>query len=313
MSYALIEEGINKIKNVTSWSSLLIEYNHKKKPNEYVCYKMNFETSELLTGTIFEMCKAYLKIVNSYGNKVLDYTGTNPKNVVDKISTTNSLVDTCWKALIESINRCDDTTDLKNIKASAYIFVGTYTNSEGNAQNLYLLTKRNPLLTFKKGRTKIFTSQHNTIKQSADPLVQFNKCFDALIYNNVIYMINSNCESIFNMEHSYKLICNTCLSELETLNIIQDIEDFRSYASNGQTPRKFITYDKDIIEKLKQTKWRIKLAKELKIPLTSDNEKFILSDTKHAKNFTLAICGKTKLNMFDATICEVPSSIPLKL
>lgn len=41
MSFNLIQEGINKTKDITSWTSLLIKYNHKSNPNEYVCYNIN--------------------------------------------------------------------------------------------------------------------------------------------------------------------------------------------------------------------------------------------------------------------------------
>ena len=36
MSLQEIESAINTAKQITQWSSLLIEYNHKRNPNEYV-------------------------------------------------------------------------------------------------------------------------------------------------------------------------------------------------------------------------------------------------------------------------------------
>lgn len=41
------------------------------------------------------------------------------------------------------------------------------------------------------------------------------------------------------------------------------------------------------------------------------NKKFDLSEPNNAKNFTLAICDKTKFNMFDDGVCEVSSSTPI--
>lgn len=313
MSFNLIEQGLNKTKDVTSWSSFLIEYNHKAHPNEYVCYDMKFSTGKLLKDTISDMCATYLNVVNKYEKKVIDYTGYNPKNVVDKIGTDNVLIKDCWKSLIDHINVSDDTTSFKNIKATAYIFVGTYKTDSGEFKNLYLLTRKNPLYTYKKNRSAIFTSQHNTISEADEPLVQFNKCFDALIYNNILYMINSNCESIFNMEYSHRKICQKCLSELEKSNIIEDITVYKNYATVGQVPKKFITYDSVIVNKLKLPKWQKQLSKDLKIPLNTKTNQFDLSNETNAKIFTLAICGKTKLNMFDDGICEVHSSTPLNL
>lgn len=311
MSFALIEDGLNKAKNITTWSSLLIEYNHVKHPNEYICYDMNFSSPDLLSTTISNMCDAFLSIVNKYDKKVLEYTGENSKDVVDKLSTKNVLIATCWNALIEHINNSDDTTEFKNIHANAYVFVGSYTLDDGTSENIYLLTRKNPLLTYKKGRTPIFTSQNNIIAKADEPLVQFSKSFDAIVYKNIIYMINNNCESIFNMEYTHKIICKKQLSELETANIISDIESYKTFASSGHNPKKFITYDSSIVEKLKQTKWKNKLSKDLKIPIDPVTKQFDLRKEVNAKNFTLVICGKTKLNMFDDGICEVTTSIPI--
>ena len=36
MSFQKIESAINTAKQITHWNSLLIEYNHKRNPNEYV-------------------------------------------------------------------------------------------------------------------------------------------------------------------------------------------------------------------------------------------------------------------------------------
>ncbi|GLC31134.1 DUF4868 domain-containing protein [Clostridium omnivorum] len=313
MSFSLIEEGLNKVQAVTAWDTLLIKYDHKTHPNEFTCYNINFNTENLLKGTISDMCGTYLKTVQKFEKKVQEYTGFNPKNVVDKLSTTNPIIKDSWTSLIQSINVSDDTTSLKDIKASAFIFAGTYKDEQNVVQNLYLLARKNPIITFKKDRTHIFTSQHNTITETTNPLVQFGKGFDALIYKSKIYMINSNCEGILNMEYSHKKICQKSLDLLEQSNIINDIESYRQFATSGQTPKKFITYDSAIVEKLKLTKWQKQLSSDLKIPINPATKKFDLHDVNHARIFTLAICGKTKLNMFSDGVCEVPSSTPLSL
>lgn len=313
MSFELIEEGINKIHDVTSWNSLLISYNHKSRPNDYICYNMNFQTSELLRDTINHVSNSYFNAVKSFDGKVLEYTGANPRNVVDKISTTNPLISSNWNSIVQHINSSDDTTSLKDIKANAYIFVGTYKSTDGKSQNLYLLTRKNPILTYKKGRPKkIFASRHNIIEEIDEPLVQFGTTCDALIYKGNLYMINSNCESVFNMEYSHKIICEQSLEKLETLNLIKDIDLYKNYAKSKQVPRKFITYNDSISQKLTKPKWRNLLSKELHIPFDSKSNKFDLNKEIHAKNFTLAVCGKTKLDMFEDNICEVPTSTPLK-
>ncbi|MPN52775.1 hypothetical protein SDC9_200438 [bioreactor metagenome] len=71
MSYTIIEEGIAKAKEIPTWSSVLVEYNHSKHPNEYICYDMNFSSVDLLSTTITGMCDAFLSIVKKYDKKVI--------------------------------------------------------------------------------------------------------------------------------------------------------------------------------------------------------------------------------------------------
>ena len=54
-----------------------------------------------------------------------------------------------WPSLIEHINNSDDSVDLKDISANAFAFVGNYEDTDGNNKNLYLLSRKNPVLTFK--------------------------------------------------------------------------------------------------------------------------------------------------------------------
>lgn len=311
MSYEIIEEAINKAKEISNWNSVLVEYNHVKNPNEYVCYDMNFSTSNLLDSTILDMCNLFLATIKKYDKNILNYSGQNPKNAVDKISTDNILISECWNSLINHINNSDDTTEFKDIKANAYVFIGSYTLDDGSSKNIYLITRKNPILTYKKSRSPIFTSQNNTISKADEPFVQFSKSFDAIVFKENMYMINNNCESIFNMEYTHKILCKKRLVELEENNIIEDFETYNKFASSGHNPKKFITYDSTMANKLKQQNWRVRLSEDLKIPYNPVTKKFILQDPDDAKKFTLVICGKTKSNMYEDGFCEVPSSTPL--
>lgn len=310
MSYNKILDCLTKIHEITSWETHLIKYNHRTNPNEFTCYTINFDDNDLLMETIQLMCKNYKYVVDKYNTNVVEYSGFNPKNTVDKLSVANPIINEQWNSLIQHINISDDSTDIKDIKSNGFIFVGTYLENSTH-KNIYLLGRKNPVLGYNSNRT-FFTSRHNTISEAKEPLLQFPKCFDAIVYDGILYMINSNCESIFNMEYSHKLICKKCLLELSEINLIENMDSFLQYATAGHTPKKFVTYDNLIIEKLKTPQGQQHFAQVLKIPLTNSN-KFDLSTETNAKNFILAICGKTKHNLFDDTLCEVPSSTPLIL
>lgn len=309
MSFQKIESAINTAKQITHWNSLLIEYNHKKRPNEYVCYTINFASAQLLNNIITSMCNAFLSVVK-HQNRILNYTAQNPKNTTEKLDVTGKLMQLSWPSLVNHINSSDDSIDLKDISANAFVFAGSYEDIDGNSKNLYLLSQKNPVISFKK-RTPIFSAKNNTIVRTTEPLIQFGKCFDILIIDNTLYSINNNFESIFNIEYSHKIVCQEHLQELETANIVDDIDSYKAFASSGQNPKKFITYNPENVEKLKTQEYKELLKNCLRIPINPTTNKFDLSDPKNAKNFTLVICDKVKNNMLDDGICEVPSSSPI--
>jgi len=312
MSYQYIEEGINVINSVTSWSLALIEYNHKTHPGEYTCYSLGFQSDELLKSTITDMSGYFLNIIQTNDQMVQEYTGTNSKNVVDRLSVSNDLVKTQWKNLLSSLNECDDNKSLVDIKSNAYIFAGTY-SQDGKDRNIYLLSRKNPVYTYKKGKGKIFESRHNKITEISEPLIQFGKTYDVLIYRDVIYSLNNNFESIFNMEYSHRVICKSSLEIIKKASIIKNYENYEKFALSGQHPRKFISFDKGIVDNIRRKENLDIIVLELKIPYDKNVMKFDLTDISHAELFTKAICNKTKHDMFSDGLCEVPNSIPLNL
>lgn len=312
MSYNLIKESLEKVNSIDTWSLALIKYHHKARPNDYTCYELNFKTDTLLKSTVSDMCSAFLSIIDKDNKDIKDYTGSNSKNDVDKINIENQLIKVPWDSLIESINVADDSTELKNIKSNAFIFVGTY-EKDNKEHNIYLISRRNPIYTYKKGRGKIFESRHNIIKEIDEPLLQFGKTFDALIYKGILYTINNNFETIFNMEYTHRIVCKNSLETLESLDIIHDFKSYESFALSGQHPRKFSTFDKSIIDNIQSENSLRILVDELNIPYNQETQKFNLNENKHADLFTKAICGRTKYNMFMDGVCEVPNSTPLSL
>ncbi|GEA37656.1 hypothetical protein [Enterocloster clostridioformis] len=96
------------------------------------------------------------------------------------------------------------------------------------------------------------------------------------------------------------------------MDMIEDFDEYVSYANKGQTPKKFISYSSQVVNYLKKPTSREKFAKIFGIPYDKKNKKFDLSNPQNAKNFTLGICGKAKRELTEDSLCEVPMSMPLK-
>lgn len=311
MSFKLIREGINKIPNVKSWKLALINYNHKLSPSDYECHLIRFETDKLLNDTVNNMCEKFMYIIEKKTESILEYSGMNPKNSIDKINISNELISDQWDSLILSLSVCDDQKDIEKIESKAFVFVGEYFENEEH-KNLYLLSRKNPIQIFKnKIRYKYLATRKNQIKEFNEPIIHFGNTFDVLIYGNVLYSINNNFQTVFNLEYSHRKFCKKALEEIENLDIISDFEAYQKFSLSGQTPKQFTRCDFDVINNLRNKRNLEILTKKLKIPYNKATQQFDLSDDENAKIFTKAICGKTKYEMFNDGICEVPSSIPL--
>lgn len=310
MSSEKLNTAISTAKSITNWTAYFMNYDHKRKPNEFNIYKLPFKTDTLLKDTITEMCNVFENTVNKSVDKISDYTADNPKNTMDKLSVRDILISNNWTNILTGIDSSDSSVDLKSVKVNSYLFKGVYLNEDGENKAIYLLTVKNPILNYKKQRS-IFSFKNNSIEKTNEPLVQFKKSFDMIIFEDVLYAMNNTFEGLFNLEHSHKIVCREKIQSLTEADIVLDIDSYTSFATSGFNPRKFITYNATIVEKLKQNEWKNKLATELKIPIDQTTQKFDLSETVNAKNFTLAICDKIKLNMFDDGVCEVSAATPV--
>lgn len=311
MSRSRINEALSRVNSIENWSLDLIKYDHKLRPNEYTSHTVNFQNNDLFIKTVKDMGSVFSLIIEEYENHFLNYSGNNPKNVVDKISISHALLSIPWGNLIQSLSVSDDVTQLKEIKPNAFIFTGTYTDHEDNSKNIYLLSRKNPISSYKPGKVKKFISRNNVITEINEPIIQFGKSFDALIYNGILYSINHNFESVFNLEYSHKIICKESLSVIEASGLISDIEAYKAFALKGQHPKKFLTFNQAIIDNIRNEENIRIFTEELHIPYDSQTQKFDLQDETYADLFTKAICDKTKYNMFTGGICEVSNSAPI--
>ncbi|MTK22762.1 DUF4868 domain-containing protein [Turicibacter sanguinis] len=216
-----------------------------------------------------------------------------------------------WSNLIQSLSTADDCTKIKKPTYDAFIFSGTYKTDNDESENIYILCKNNPIVNYKK--KSIFTCTNNTLKKNKDPLFNFPKCFDAVIYKNTLYMINLNCETIFNLERSHKNICKRHLNEIAETNIISNMEEFERCALSNKNPQKFLTYNHEILKKFANPEELETLCQELKISIDPSNNQLLFADEKSIKGFISVICGRAKRELFEDSLCEVLNSTPLNL
>ena len=312
MSIEKIIEGYQNLQKVEDWKFVMVEYNHKRKPNDFQCHQVQFSSPEFLKETIEDIYRTFLSIAKKRSDSFVDYSSYESTNSVGRTSVDHELFKTAWQSLVNKINYSEESVPLSSIKASAYIFVGSYETSDHEDKKIYLITKKNPIVSFRKNKRKLFSGKDNMISQTKDPIVTLNKSFDCIVLDRTMFMINQNIESVLNLEPTRKKICNRCVDEIESLNIIENAEEFRRFSLFGQNPKKFSTYQSDIVNKLTNDSGKNVLVDKFKIPLNDQGE-FILDDTKKAARFLSIICDKTKSDLFGDSYCEVAGSKPIQI
>lgn len=297
MSLDKIKEAMAKLKGVKSWQTLLIEYDHKKRPNNYTCRKFDFAESNERLQIISDAFDVFIYNIDKAGATVKEYTGVNSKSTVEKITDVNinTLIKDSWEKFKASIPSSDDTASVDNKKCSAYAFIATYTDSDGQDKNIYFITKKNPIVNFKKKH--IFSFKSNVVKKSSDPLLQFNKTFDVLIYENNLYSLNLNFEDVFNLERTHKRMTDDGLLKIKSESVIADYSKFDEYAHKGHTPRSFVTFSEANLNLLRDIKARKAIAKKLGLTLDANN-KFVLDDDLKRGSFVKFVCDKLSRHIY---------------
>ena len=74
-------------------------------------------------------------------------------------------------------------------------------------------------------------------------------------------------EKLFNIERAYKGICLQKVVAVEKMCIVTDFELFRTCASSGHNPRRFVAFNDEHLKKLENSDDRRRLAEKFGLPL----------------------------------------------
>lgn len=308
MSIETIREALTNLSYDKSWKCVLVRYRHKTHPNEFISYDFSFLRHAELSALLKDICDATMAIIDKNHCTVQDYTLSNAKNVIEKLSLESQDIKTAWTAFSNSVENSDDSIDWHKVKACAYVFRGTYITKDGK-KNIYLISKKNPIKTFGNKtfiETIIGGGRKNSVEQFEKPLLQFNTVFDCMVIDNNLYGMNLNFESIFNLPYTRKVLTETSLSDIETSGIIEEdfLERFKDFSLKGHNPKRYLTFQKDRLEILKDSRRRKARAARLKLKLHEQTNKFILETDADMKQLVNYLCKRLANDIEDKTIVE---------
>lgn len=309
MSIKIIKEALTNLSYDKSWKCVLVRYKHNTHPNDFISYDFSFLRQAELSALLKDTCDATIAVIDKNQCTVQGHTFSNPKNVIEKLSLESQDIKDAWTAFCNSVENSDDSVDWHKVKACAYVFRGTYKSTDGEEKNLYLISKKNPIINFRR-KTYIEAikegGRKNAVAQFEKPLLQFNAVFDCMVIDNNLYGMNLNFESIFNLPYTRKVLTEARLSDIETSGIIEEdfLKPFKDFSLKGHNPKRYLTFQKDRLKILKDSRKRKARAARLKLKLHEQTNKFILETEADMKQLVNYLCKRLANDIEDKTIVE---------
>ena len=118
-------------------------------------------------------------------------------------------------------------------------------------------------------------------------------------------MLSMAGEKLFNIERAYKGICLQKVVAVEKMCIVTDFELFRTCASSGHNPRRFVAFNDEHLKKLENSDDRRRLAEKFGLPLLEG--KFDTTQNGVSEKLVKLLCNKGMVDPFDDLPMEVSS------
>ena len=173
---------------------------------------------------------------------------------------------------------------------------------EGEEKPVKLISMQNPVTSLKHK----FLRANGTFTEITDKVISLRTSIDVIIIEDTVYMLTLAGENLFNMERAYKATCAGKLNDIEQCNIVTDFSAFSSLAGSGHNPRKFVSFNDEHLQKLKNANSRKKMAKKFNIPL--DGDKFDTTQQSAAEKIVKLLCDRGMVDPFDDNPMEVAGS-----
>ncbi|MBQ4439306.1 DUF4868 domain-containing protein [bacterium] len=304
MSLNIIKEISERLKESKSPSLYLLNIN--------ITDDIGYSALQIELGTdlkefIDDLSKSFAKKIQQFQN-VIEYNGSAQNNFIYKISSSNHFFSSIQKK-IEIIKKKLSEQNVESnplTYENAYILQCSIDFKDGK-KTVILVSMQNPTTRLKHK----FLYSSNTFSKITDKVLNLRTMIDVVIINDTVYFLNLDGEKLFNLERAYKNNAQVKIQEIQDADIIDDFDLFKKVAESGFNPRRFMAYNKDNLESIKNTERRKQLAKQFSIALNSLN-KFNIANKDDAEKVIKLLCDKAALEPFNQTPIEVEGTTKWK-
>lgn len=309
MSIEKLKSAFESIRHGTDWSLQLLRITTSKRDGtKYASRQIVLEPEDRLDNFVHSLADRYLgteKYSLSKYSSIIEYDGTTDGLTIYKLSTESVLIADEYKRFLAAIGDPDVEADAMTFK-SAYVIKGA-TFVENEDTPIKLVSMQNPITTLKHKFS--FGRDTGKFKELDNQVLSLRPTLDVVIIGTTAYLLTMNGENLFHMERAYKSVCQNTVNAIETADMVGGFDSFKSVAATGHNPRRFVAFDSERFEALKNTKTRKAMAKQFGIPLDDDG-KLDATVEGAADHIVKVLCGKGMVDPFKKAPVEVPGSKP---
>lgn len=309
MSKELLERVFNNIKSEQSWELQLLRIKTSKRTGtSYAARQISLSPEEKMAEFVGDVCDHYLgngKGSLSKFSSVSDYDGTADAMTIYKLKADDELISEEYDSFLDAISSPDVEADPFGFN-NAYLIKCTI-GEEDDRIPVKMICMQKPITTLK--RKFALLGESGQFEELDKKVLSLKPTIDVIIVDSAIYFLTMSGENLFNMARAYKSVCDEKINEIETANFISGFDLFKDIASNGHNPRRFISFNPERFEALRDARKRKAMAKQFNLPLDA-NGKLDAEAEGAAERIVKVLCNKGMVDPFKKLPVEVSSSKP---
>ena len=148
--------------------------------------------------------------------------------------------------------------------------------------------------------------ERRNFREITEPVLTLKRSIDVIILGRTVYMLTLAGENLFAMERAYKAVCQAKVADVIDCGFISDPERFKTIATSGRNPRRFVSYNQTRLDALKNANRRKKLAQ--KFGMNIEGNIINTTDEKTSERLVKFLCNKAMLDPLDESPVEVSAA-----
>ena len=309
MSIEELRSVFQSIQNGTDWSLQLLRITASKRGGtQYASRQIILEPEDRLGSFVHGLAKRYLGTEKGSLSKytsITVYDGTTDGLTIYKLDSENALIAEEYERFVTAIGNPDVEADFMSFK-SAYVIKGSISVGDEDIP-VKLVSIQNPITILKHKFSPI--RDNGKFKELDSQILSLRPTLDVVIIGSSVYFLTMNGENLFHMERAYKAVCQRTINDIEAVDMVGGFDIFKLVAGSGHNPRRFVAFNNERFEALKNVRTRKNMAKQFGIPLDADGKLDATVDGA-AERIVKVLCNKGMVDPFKKAPVEVSGAKP---